>query len=237
LVLINRGGEDVVVSGAAPSILLVDDHAVIVAPLVLALQSAGFARVAAVDPDDLSPEAILRAARLEQPDIVLLDLHLGADRLALGVIEPLVELGAAVVLFTASQDGALLGAGLRAGAVGIVDKSTPFHQLVTSLTAVAGGEDLMSFEERQALIEAVDRRHAWDTERRGPFERLSEREAYVLRLLISGRSPKRIAHEEGLSVATVRGHIQGVLSKLGVSSQREALALARALGWPEGDRG
>jgi DNA-binding CsgD family transcriptional regulator len=31
----------------------------------------------------------------------------------------------------------------------------------------------------------------------------------------------------------VRGHIQRVLSKLDVSSQREAFAMARRAGWPQ----
>lgn len=50
--------------------------------------------------------------------------------------------------------------------------------------------------------------------------------------LVAGKAPKQIAHANGISVSTVRGHIQGVLSKLDVSTQREALAMARDAGWP-----
>ncbi len=50
--------------------------------------------------------------------------------------------------------------------------------------------------------------------------------------LVCGTAPKQIARVEGITISTVRGHIQRVLSKLDVSSQREALAMARDAGWP-----
>ncbi len=49
---------------------------------------------------------------------------------------------------------------------------------------------------------------------------------------MEGSAPKGVAHAEGISVTTVRGHIQRILAKLDVSSQREALAMARHAGWP-----
>ncbi len=54
----------------------------------------------------------------------------------------------------------------------------------------------------------------------------------MLAALVAGKAPKTIAHTSGTSVSTVRGHIQRVLAKLDVSSQREALAMARHAGWP-----
>ena len=65
-----------------------------------------------------------------------------------------------------------------------------------------------------------------------PFAALTTRETEVLTGLVDGFAPKQIALSEGISVSTVRGHIQRVLRKLDVSSQREALAMARHSGWP-----
>lgn len=64
------------------------------------------------------------------------------------------------------------------------------------------------------------------------FDDLTEREADVLAALVDGAAPKQIAHLKGITVSAVRGHIQRVLAKLDVSSQREALAMARHAGWP-----
>ena len=217
-----------------PSVLLVDDHAVIGVPLTMALESSGFGPVVAADPDDLSPAAVLAVAEGLRPDIVLLDLHLGGDRLGLPMIEPLLALGAKVVMFTATEDTRLIVEGLRCGAEAVIDKAMPFQRLVAALTTVADGGQLLTDPERQALLAAYEASSAEQEARLRPFRGLTEREAQVLRLLIDGRAPKEIAKQEAISVSTVRGHIDRVLAKLEVSSQREALAMARVAGWPEG---
>lgn len=216
-----------------PSVLLVDDHEVIAVPLTMALEASGFGPVVAVPVDGLSPEAVMVKAGSLRPDIVLLDLHLGGDRLGLHMIDPLVELGAKVVLFTASNDPLLLAKGLRAGAEAVIDKAMPFHRLVGALTELAAGTPLMSTHEREALLDVLETHLAEEEARLKPFTSLTPREAQVLRDLIDGQSPKQIARGEGISVSTVRGHIDRVLGKLGASSQREALAMARAASWPK----
>jgi two-component system nitrate/nitrite response regulator NarL len=218
----------------ATSVLLVDDHAVIAAPLAMALGASGF-RVVTADPGVTDDDGIVAAAERERPDVVLLDVHLGGGRLGTALVGPLAALGATVVLFTATRDAALLGAGLRAGAAAVVDKATPFDRLVAALHDLAAGRPAMPPEERTGLLAALDSREAEERARLAPFEALTERERHVLGLLIEGRSPKQIARSEGVSISTVRGHIRGVLSKLDVSSQREALAMARAAGWPGRD--
>lgn len=219
-------------AGPLASVLLVDDHAVIAVPLKMALEASGFGPVVTADPDDLSPEAVLAAATSLRPHIVLLDLHLGRDQLGLPMIDPLIQLGAKVILFTATTDPRLIARSLRAGALAVIDKATPFHRLVAALGQLAAGQPLMADDERDALLEALEANFAEEDARRRPFEALTGREGQVLRLLIDGRSPKEIARVEAISLSTVRGHIDRALSKLGVRSQREALALARAAGWP-----
>ena len=232
-------GKTAGVTAAAPaplaSVLLVDDHAVIAVPLRMALEASGFGPVVTADVDDLSMEAVLATAASVQPDIVLLDIHLGGERLGLPMIAPLVEIGSKVILFTATSDPRLVARGLRGGALAVVDKATPFHRLVAALTDLAAGRPLMTEDEREGLLEVLEAQLAEEEARLRPFEGLTGREAQVLRQLIDGRSPKEIARAEGISVSTVRGHIDRVLAKLSVSSQREALALARAAGWPKPD--
>ena len=200
--------------------------------MLMALQASGFGPVVAADVDDLSEATVTALAGSVRPDIVLLDLHLGADQLGLPMIAPLVALGAKVILFTASADPRMLATGLRAGAEAVIDKAMPFHRLVSALTQLAAGAPLMTEDERTSLLDLLEANLAEEDALRQPFEALTSREDQVLRHLIDGRSPKQIARDEGISVSTVRGHIERVLAKLGVSSQREALAAARAAGWP-----
>ena len=55
---------------------------------------------------------------------------------------------------------------------------------------------------------------------------LTERERQVLALVAEGRSQKQIASELRISVKTVGSHVQNLLSKLGLHSRVEAVALA-----------
>jgi DNA-binding CsgD family transcriptional regulator len=55
----------------------------------------------------------------------------------------------------------------------------------------------------------------------------------VLRLVGGGRSTKEIARELGITRATVRCHVQRVLTKLGVASRMQAAALISAAPTPQ----
>lgn len=63
----------------------------------------------------------------------------------------------------------------------------------------------------------------------GPFQQalpLSAREREILDLLASGKNTKSIADTLYISPATVRNHVQHILSKLGAHSRLEALTIA-----------
>lgn len=216
----------------AVSVLLVDDHGVIAEPLKMTLGAYGFDRVSSVT-EDLSPETVIAAAREAEARIVLLDLHLGDHQLGVPMIGPLMELDAKVVLFTASRDPRLIAAGLRAGAEAVIDKGMAFDRLVSVLADLAAGRELMPAEEREALISAFEGQFQDENDLRAPFDTLTEREAHVLRRLIAGAAPKDIARGDGIRVSTVRGHLEKIFAKLGVSGQREAIVAAREAHWPE----
>jgi DNA-binding NarL/FixJ family response regulator len=55
---------------------------------------------------------------------------------------------------------------------------------------------------------------------------LTEREQQVLALLVEGLSNAEIAERLVISVATVKFHVRGILSKLQVSNRAEAVAVA-----------
>lgn len=216
----------------AVSVLLVDDHGVIAEPLKMALGVHGFDRVWSIA-EGLNPDRVIAAAREVDAGIVLLDLHLGDDQVGVPMIGPLVEMGARVVLFTASKDPRLIAAGLRAGAEAVIDKAMAFDRLVSVLVDLADGRELMPPDEREALIAAFEKQFADEDSRRARFATLTEREAEVLKRLIAGAGPKQIAREDRLSLSTVRGHLRNIFAKLAVEGQREAIVAAREARWPE----
>jgi DNA-binding NarL/FixJ family response regulator len=59
---------------------------------------------------------------------------------------------------------------------------------------------------------------------------LTKRESEVLGLIAEGKSQKQIATALGISVKTVGAHVQNVLSKLGLHSRVEAVAMVMRAG-------
>ena len=219
-------------TGPERSIVVVDSHAVIAASLAIALHHAGFASTRSLHPDALELDGERRPEGVARGDIVLLGLLFGDGRTALPLIQPLVLRGCRVVVMTVDQGLPLVGDCLRRGAEAVLGKDMSFEHLVESLGVLVAGGTVMTDEERFALLERAENHRAAGDALVRPFAALTAREAEVLTGLVDGLSPKQIAHSEGISVSTVRGHIQRVLRKLQVTSQREALAMARHGGWP-----
>ena len=214
-----------------PQVLVVDAHALIASALAMALRHAGFEQVATVDPRDLQFDA--PPVDLSPGDLVLVGLLYGDGRTTLPLIARLAGQGCRVIVMASQQGLPLTGECLHRGAETVVDLAIPFERLVEVLRRLGAGGHALTEEERTALLESVDRHEAAELALHRPFQGLTGRESNVLAALVDGLAPKQIAQRENIAVSTVRGHIRGVLSKLDVSSQREALAMARHAGWPQ----
>lgn len=212
--------------------LIVDAHALVASSLATALRHGGFPRVATIEPGELQADVGKLSGRVAKGDIVLVGLLYGDGRTTLPLIPPLVQDGCRVLVMASDQGLPLIGECLYMGAEAVIDKAMSFEHLVDVLRRLSAGGFAMTDDERCALLEIVERRQAAEEALQQPFRSLTAREAEVFAGLVSGAAPKQIARTTGITVSTVRGHIQRVLSKLDVSSQREALAMARHAGWP-----
>jgi LuxR family maltose regulon positive regulatory protein len=97
---------------------------------------------------------------------------------------------------------------------------------------------LEAFEEEQggnsgahwaSAAKAPGRQGADDTDAREVAVELTPRERQVLNLLAQGRANKDLARELGISLATVKHHVQRLFRKLDVQSRTQAIAQASAL--------
>lgn len=207
---------------------IVDDHELLAQSLSYALQARGF---------DATPLVVinLEAARAElladPPDVVLLDLQLGAAGHGLCLVRPLTEAGSRVLVVSGVTDQRDIAATVEAGAVGFVSKSKPIDVLLEAATAVLRGEKVMTDDARHQLLDQLRRHRAESRACRRPFDDLTTREREVLRGLCDGESVTTIATRCVVSVATVRTQVRAILLKLGVGSQLEAVALAHRHHW------
>ncbi len=220
---------------SAAHVVLVDDHQLLAESLRLALVVEG---LEATTLAPTSPQDVLDGVEAAAPDLVLLDLDLGpgvGDGSLL--VTPLVAAGRRVLVVSASTDVEQVARALESGAVGVVRKDVAFDVLLDGVLAAARGEEVTTPAAREALLARAralrgERTRAW-----APFAELSRREAEVLRALARGTGVASLAADWHVSEATVRSQVRAILTKLGVSSQLEAVARAHESGWLADARG
>ncbi len=175
------------------------------------------------------PGAVDETARL-RPQVVLLDLRMpGGD--GLDAVAPITAHGTTVVILTAYDTDRDVEVALRRGAVGYVLKSTPPTELVHVLRAAAAGLQVLDPRVVQRLAD-----RAADSEALAAMIRraLTARELDTLRALAAGMSNDQVAHDLGISVPTVKGHVSALVAKLGCESRLQAALLARDAGLDRG---
>ena len=209
-------------------VLLVEDYECVAYALAAVLSGHGL-RVER--PAGFASNVVLEKADESSPDVVLLDFWLG-ERDSIDLIAPLTGLGCRVAMFTAMDNPIVLGECFDRGAVGNISKLQSIEDLLRAIDDAIAGRDLVSPEERDGLIAQARANRELEEGRSDPFRDLTPREDEVLRLMISGHRATDIARAEFVAISTVRTHIRAVLTKLGVGSQVEAVALARQNGWP-----
>ena len=210
------------------TVLIVEDHALLAETLVIALGAEGCrARVAGL----ISPALLLQQVRTLRPDVVLLDLDLGALGDGIDLVQPLTALGARVLVVSGTNDRIRLAETVERGAVGFLSKRVPFEQLLATVLDVVAQRPVLGTARRYELMAELRSARAARGKDLAPFKSLTAREQAVLAGLAQGKRAETIAAAAFLSEATVRSQIRSVLAKLGVNSQLEAVALAWTAGW------
>ncbi len=193
-------------------VLIVEDHNVVRQGLVALINLAEGIEVVAEAADGV--EAIAQF-RLHQPDVTMIDLRLpkmgGVDVIQRVRLE--TPNARFVVLTTYDGDEDIYRA-LKSGAKAYLLKGMTSEELITTIREVAVGKSHIPAAIAERLAERMG------------TEDLTPREADVLEEIVHGKSNKEIATELDISEATVKTHINSLLSKLGVTDRTQAATAA-----------
>lgn len=212
-------------------VLLVDDH-----PLILSALKAMIEKLQpGVQVMALSSAAALRAALAAdaEHDLVLLDLQLG-DAIGFDLLKDLRQTWPAlpVVVISASDRSSDVIQAIDLGAMGFLPKRMSTEALGDALKLVIEGGIFvpsMSMGDGAGLPEelpaSAPSQPTLAFQSLPSIEQLgvTPRQHDVLTLLLQGKPNKDIARRLGLSVETVKDHVQAVLRALGVSSRTQAV--------------
>ena len=198
-------------------VLIVDDHEMVRSGLATFLRVS---RDLELVGEASSGEEAVRVCQELRPDVVLMDMVMpgmdGADTTR-AVRERCPD--TQVIALTSFPEDDLVQRALQAGALSYLLKNVSAGELAAAIRAAKSKRPTLAPEATQALI-----RNA--TKPAPPGHDLSPREREVLALKVQGLSNRVIAERLVISSSTADFHVSNILSKLGVASRTEAVALA-----------
>ena len=179
-------------------------------------------------------EAAVAVIRKEEPDVVLLDVHLpgGTGHGGVDVIHGCLGVETAAgtpvrfLALSVSDAAEDVIAVIRAGARGYVTKTISATDLASAIRRVADGDAVFSPRLAGFVLDAFGVASGEIAEVDEELDRLSAREREVMRLIARGYQYKEVAKELFISVKTVETHVSSVLRKLQLSSRHELTAWA-----------
>lgn len=204
----------------APRVLIVDDHALAREGLRAILNSADLSVVG----EAASGEEAVAMANELVPDVVLLDIRLGPGIDGLEVAARLKANSPQirVLMVTLHDRPEYVRAALAAGASGYVLKDSSLEEMRAAVDQVLAGQIAIP----SSLLARVLNRPSDLIPEKTLLARLTSRELEVLALVAKGQTNKSIGRELAISPATVKVHVERIISKLGVSDRTEAAVLA-----------
>ncbi len=193
-------------------IMVIDDQAVVRQGFVALINTVPDMEVIA---EGTNGQQAIELYRLHKPDITMIDLRMPV----LGGVEAIVAIrrefpDARLIVLTTYDGDEDIYRSLQAGAQGYLLKDMFFEELEDAIRKVHAGA--------RRIPALVAERLA---ERMGGSD-LTSREVEVLEQIVAGNSNREIARLLNISEATVKSHINNILSKLGVTDRTQAATTA-----------
>lgn len=204
-------------------VLIADDHALVREGIIAFLKLSNDIEIIGQASNGL--EAIEKTVQTK-PDVVLMDISMPE----LGGIEATLEIkkrepDTKILILTQYDDKEYVSRLLKAGVSGYILKHAVGTDLITAIRAVAKGESYLYSSIATKVIDGFLGKSAGvvieDT-----YEKLTDREKQVLKLIAEGHSHKEIANLLDISVKTVIAHQTNISEKLDIHSRAGLIKFA-----------
>lgn len=203
-------------------ILIVDDHDLVREGVRTMLeQDSGFEVVGECG----DGQEAIRAVRELEPDVVLMDVALPGGIGGLEATEAILSErpGTRVIMLTQYEQREYIRRALKVGAQGYLLKRSASSQLKEAIRTVFQGRRYLHPVAADELVELVTSGASLDEEE---YEKLTQRERQVLKLLAEGKTSRDIAKYLGISLKTAMTHRANLMAKLGLHSRAEVIKYA-----------
>ena len=201
-------------------VLIADDHAVVRDGLQALLARARDFEVVGIAGNG---REVIEQAQRTQPDVVVMDI--GMPELdGVAATQHLREKcpRSRVLILSMHLSSEHVVRALQAGARGYVLKESAGEEVVEAIRAVAANRRYLSHQISELMIDDFLR----DGVMVSPLDRLSLREAEVLRMVVEGDTSAAIADRLSLSVKTVETYRERINEKLGFRSRTQKIGRA-----------
>ena len=204
-------------------VLVVDDHTLVRDGIRALLSLAADIEVVGEASD--GKEALQKVRQLA-PDVVLMDLAMPT----MGGLEATRRIrrefaGTKVLALTQYDDSEYVIPVIEAGARGFVSKMAAFSELASAIQAVYNGGSFLSPSAAAALVEECQQKSSVEGEK-DPYERLTDREREVLKLVVEGHTAREIAEMLVISPKTVEWCKASLMSKLNIHNRTDLIKFA-----------
>jgi DNA-binding NarL/FixJ family response regulator len=172
-----------------------------------------------VGESDDGDEAVSLARRL-RPDLVLIDMGIQAlDAIAVTRTIRAELRDTHVIVISGGNDDVSAVESVRAGATAYLRREAHIEDLLRAIRSAVAGQVVMPARAVARLLRSMGRHQA-----------LSERETEVLYLVARGLANKQVARDLGIAESTVKCHVSGILTKLGLPSRTQVALYAARTG-------
>ena len=205
------------------TVLIADDHTLVREGIAAFLKLCDDIEVVAEASDGL--EAIEKSKKFN-PDVVLMDIAMPK----LGGLEATVELkkikpDVKILVLTQYDDKEYIARFLKAGVLGYLLKRAVGSDLLSAIRAVSRGEFYLFSSIASNVVAGYlgkDREAAMED----PYEKLTDREKQVLKLIAEGYTHKEIGDMLSISTKTVIAHQTNLSEKLDINSRAGLIKFA-----------